>query len=678
MKKLLIAVSAVVVVIIAAVLIAPMFVPVDAYRDEITKQVREATGRELTLGGDVSFSILPRLGLTAENVAFSNAPGAREPQMATLKSLEVDLRLWPLISGEVVINRFVLVEPEIHLEVDARGRPNWQLEGMAKVETPPGQSAPSDQPADSDGPALSGLSLGDVRLVNGTITYFDAASKQSFRADKINMSIALPSLDQAMDVDGSLRWNEQEIELKARVETPARVLGGEPAEFEAGVSSEPLSVEFKGTLERIEPVKLQGEARISVPSIRELAAWTGNPIEFEGEGLGPFDLSGVIDLDDKRYAFRDVRIAVDEITGTGEVAVDTAGKVPAIAARLDVEDLNLNPYLPPEAAGAEQAGAPASGGGGASDQGPSDWSDEPIDVSALRLVNADLAVSARSIHYQQIKVGESALSLALKDGRMRLQLTKLDLYEGKGSGTLNVNGAGKTPAIDYTFSLESLQAGPLLADAAGFDRLTGTATAALSGKTKGRTQREMVSNLNGKGSFKVLDGGFRGVNLAAMVRNVSVSSLAKGFDDAQTTDFAELTGTYVIQSGQLRNDDLRLIAPLIRATGKGTANLPKRTIDYRLVTTAVASIQGQGGDEGKKGLRVPILITGTFDDPSFQPDVKALLEEGVGDPKSLIEGGGAKELLDGVLGGSKSEAGQEKDEKSTSPLKQLEGLFKRN
>ena len=60
-------------------------------------------------------------------MTLANPPGSKSPQMVRLKAVEVELKVWPLLSGTLEVDRFVLIEPQIDLEVDAQGQPNWQF-----------------------------------------------------------------------------------------------------------------------------------------------------------------------------------------------------------------------------------------------------------------------------------------------------------------------------------------------------------------------------------------------------------------------------------------------------------------------------------------------------------------------------------------------------------------------
>ena len=113
-------------VIAGGAIIALSFDP-DSLKPRVIAAVKQATGRDLTLQGRIRLGLSLQPTLTVQGVAFANPPGFSRPQMATLEQLDLKLALIPLLSHRVEIDRLVLVKPDIILETDAQGRPNWQF-----------------------------------------------------------------------------------------------------------------------------------------------------------------------------------------------------------------------------------------------------------------------------------------------------------------------------------------------------------------------------------------------------------------------------------------------------------------------------------------------------------------------------------------------------------------------
>ena len=660
MKKLLLIVAAIVVLLIAIVLIAPFLIPVDTYKQQIAQRVESATGRQFTIQGDLSLSILPRTQLTANQVRFANADWAESDQMAQFERMQVRVNPFALLSGQLAVESFVLQQPVINLAKNSQGQGNWQFAGMCG-----GQAG--EQPAgDAGGPGsgagsgagtgpLQDVSLNDVRLVDGTVTYRDAQTGQTTEITGVNMTVNLVSLDQPMTADGALTWNGEQVDLDLEVTTPRRLMAGDQADIVAQVSSSPVTLSFDGDLVNAAPRRVQGEVDLDVPSIKRLAAWAGGAeIQAPKGTLETFRLVGTLDAKGQTYGFSASEIVFDEITGEGQFAADLTGSKPRLSGKLDVAEMNLTPYLP---APTEEDGSGGSGGSGGSDGAPSQWNDDPIDLSALHTLNVDFDLSVAGIQAREVTVGRTAMQMQLADGRLQADLSELNLYEGSGTGRVVVNARQDTPSIAQVFQLEGLNAKPFLTDVAGFERLEGTGALQLDVQASGKSQKALVENLDGTGAINFLDGAITGINLAAMVRNVK--SAFQNAGETQKTDFAELSGTFNITDGVLKNDDLLLLNPLLRVRGAGQADIGARTVNYRLTPKAVATTKGQGGQVQEQGVAVPVIVKGPWHNVSYRPDLESVIRDAVKDPEKV------KQTFDKVKEGVESGA---------DPRKVLEGL----
>ena len=280
MRKLLIGLGVVVALLVVAAFVVPMVIPTETYKKEIAKAVKDATGRDLVIKGDVKVSILPTLGATVRDVSFANAPGGKAKHMATFKELVVEVKLFPLISGDIEVDRFVLVEPVINLEVDKSGRPNWAFQGAdKKPAASAGKSATKPAPsAGSGGGGVSGLRLGEVRLVKGSVRYTDLSTQVTHRIDNANLAISFPDMTSPISIDGDLVWNKEKITLKARVDKPQAVASGGSTPARLSVQSNPVKLAFAGTVKGGQAAAVGGTLDLDIPSVRAVFAWIGSPM----------------------------------------------------------------------------------------------------------------------------------------------------------------------------------------------------------------------------------------------------------------------------------------------------------------------------------------------------------------------------------------------------------------
>ncbi|MCP5431850.1 MAG: AsmA family protein [Alphaproteobacteria bacterium] len=659
MKRLLAIVLILALVVVGALLLAPMFISADQFRAPIAKAAQDATGRDLALNGDLSLRLFPTTRLTVTDVAFANAPGAGETNMAEMKELRVEVALLPLLSRTLKISQFVLVEPVIRLEVDRAGKPNWEFAAAA----PKGEKAApaSGGAGGAEGVPFDTIELGDVRIENGAASYRNLQTGADYAADDIDLTLSLPSLSGPFEADGALTYKGERVTLKAALSSLRDFADRKATEVSLALDAPRVSVSFDGSAAGTPagaalPLAGRGKASLDIASLRKLMAWIGTPMAGD-TGFGPVKLAGDVEVGGSTAAFRNATLGFDDMKGSGDVLVTLGGARPKLSGAFSLDKLDVTPY----AGGGAKAGGGGGGSGGAPAAGGG-WSTAPIDLSALRAVDADVALKVGAIFFNEIKIGESELQLGLADGVLDADLSKLALYKGAGLAKLVVDAHGAVPAMSATFSLKGIEARPLLSDSIGFKRLEGLGNLDIAFTTRGRSQRDMIAGLDGAGSLFFENGAIYGLNLAQLVRSVASAVTELSLDRSeQKTDFAEMKGTFTLNKGVLANSDLQLLNPLLRVAGEGQSNLLERTVKYRVTPVAVSTLEGQGGKTDVTGLSVPILITGTWDKLKIGPDAADLGRKLLGGAlgKSETEDGEKKSLedrlKDSLLGGKKSE-----------------------
>lgn len=672
--------------VIGILIAAPNFIPVETYKPQISALVKEQTGRDLAIGGDISLSILPRLSVTVNDVSFANASWASTPNMATMEQLEIVLKIAPLFRGEVALDRFILVRPEIDLAVNNRGKANWEFDVPAAPSSP--AAAPESAQSGNNGltPQVTDVKLGQISLIDGRVRYADARSGASYDASSINLDVSLPSLSDPLGVDGSLVWNGDVVKLTLDVADPRAFSEGNKSEISLDLSAPKITADFSGSASLTPAIAVNGKSSVKIPSVRALAAWAGQPLT-PGGGLGALEIGGTVAVAGDRYAFTDATLSFDGMKGTGNLNVDAGRSRPMLTGTLSLDRLNANTYLAAGEGGATSGGASSGSGGGSSGGAAAPWSSEPIDLGGLKAIDADLKLNVGEILFQDLTIGQSALDVLLSAGKLTANLTKLDLYEGGGTGRLVLDGSRNTPAVSAKFDLLGISAYPLLRDAAGFERIEGTGAVAFDVQTSGNSQKAMMSALSGAGSVNFADGAIRGVNIAQLMRNVfSAATTGWASGGTQSTDFSELSGTFTIARGVLSNSDLKMLSPLVRVTGKGTVNIADKTLNYRVEPKLAATLEGQGSTQTTRGVEVPVVISGPWSNPRFTPDLASIIAnpEGIKDVIDSVKEDGGKGLLQGILGGGNAPAtegsgtpAEEAPAERPSPRDAIRGLFNR-
>ncbi|TGY89640.1 AsmA family protein [Marinicauda algicola] len=646
MRRILLVLAFLLATGLAAALIAPSLIPADAYRDRIEQAASDALGREVSISGDISLALLPKVQARAGDVTIANAEGFGEEPFAQMDALRLTLQLLPLVRREFVIEEFILVDPVIRLEQRA-GRNNWSF---GTGDTAPATSAgegfrrPGALPIEA--------SFGDVRIENGTLIYAGDGDARRFEA--VDLAIGLPGVDAPVSLEGGFTLEGRAMDFSASLGSLRGFFEGARTPAALSLTGPIGEVGFDGHILESRELEYEGAADLDLV-LPELAAVFGASLP-PGEGFRRFAATGRLAGAPGRISLSESDLAFDDITASGSLDIDYAGARPRLDGRVDIPELNLNPYLP----------EPAGTGPGA-DAG---WSEEPIDLSALRLVDARLRGSVGRLLVREIEFSDAELDAALDNGRLSADLTQFLLYGGRGNARVVANARTAVPSYAFTGRLEALEALPFLTAAAGFERLRGTGTLGLDLTGSGSSIAAIMESLSGTGDFDFTDGAIVGVNLAQVIRGVlnavETRSLPDAFGDRQETDFSALRGTISMADGVARNPDLTMLSPLLRAAGEGEVDLGARRLDYRFTPRAVASLSGQGGEADLQGIGVPILISGDFADPQITLDfatiarnlVQARAQGQLGDLGQLLDlermreqgAGGLLDILTGAAG----------------------------
>ncbi len=491
----------------------------------------------------------------------------------------------------------------------------------------------------------------------------------------LEMALDLPGMEAEPRLSGSVVYNQQKLALDVTLDPLQKVLGGEAFRAKVALASDLMTLDYAGSIRPQPQPGLDGDLELDVPSIGDLATWLGQPLGPAQPDPGALKLSAKLVADEAKVSIEDAVVEGKALQLTAKASVDTSQTIKRFDADVVITDADLDAYLPAPADGAQPSAAPATAAG------PTGWSDEPIDFSALKQYEGDAKVEIGKVIYRGLEIEEGVATLNLAGGILTTKLTGLKAAEGTLAADATLDASGSVAALTYNATATGVKARPFLKSFAGNDRISGTADLEASGKAQGANQKELVENLNGEGQFKFLDGAIHGINLAASLRNAKTLGFGSSGDEMEKTDFAELSGSYTIKDGVVENSDFKMLAPLVRLKGEGLVPMPPRTVDYEVVATLVASLEGQGGTEGLTGLPIPITITGSWDKPSYGIDWKSVFKEAALDPERLknmpdnlkdigkdlgvdlaipgVKEGGVGDVLKGLPGLSKDDAAKE-------------------
>ena len=630
MSRIIFFALALVGVLLAVLVLAPGVIPTETYKPRIEAAATAALGREVSIGNDLSIRIFPKTAFRVSDLTIANAEGFEGDTLARVKRANVGVKLFPLLSGSVEVDQFVLTEPAINLIRKADGSVNWNL-AAGVDDQPTDDTTSSSQPRD--------LRLGDVRIVDGRAAYKDETAGRTFAAEDIDVSILLTSLKAPLEVDGAMIFQGEPTKIDIILTDLATLMAGDAANLKLDVAVGETTAGADLSVVSGETLSYTGPIDFKAPDLPAFAALAGAALA-DAPGFDSLALAGDVDGGATEMRLNGANIGFDEIDAQGSMTLNWSGEKPRASGVLSTELLDLRPYMPAPSTSAE---------------GFPEWSTAKMDFTGLRNIDADFDISADEILLNDLKIGESRLKLSVENGRMTADIPELAMYGGQGSGRIVVNARGSTPSFAGNFDMDAVNAQPLSLDLMKHDNLLGLGAFKLDFTASGDSQAAIMSSIDGAGGFDLSNGALKGVNIAKLAQaanslrsgGINPAALANAVSTArgprEETDFSTFLSNFSIADGLVDAPTISLSGPFVTMTGKGQVNLAAQTIDLRLAPKATTTADGAEG----QAIAIPVRVGGTFAKPSIGIDGETLARAAL------------QNTLGGFLGGAEAPASPE-------------------
>lgn len=631
--------------------------PTDHIRREIIARVKAETGRELTIAGPVTFTVFPTLGLRLGDVTLSAPPGMTGGPFLTASSIDVGVKLLPLLRSEVIVERLELADPTFSLRVDRDGRRSWDMAGLA-VRSRFADAAPGligwliTPAAAAPQPAAAEMAFDDIRIVDGAVRYNDDRNGAWARFDGLNARFSSPSPNQPVTGDGTLTAAGETFKFRTMLATPADLMQGRQAKLSLEVGGAPITLRYEG---EVGEKSAAGALSADADSLSGLAAWWGTPLRSK-EGDGAVTFRAALDTTETAARLNEIDLKMGPATIGGSVgfAQRAEGQRPIVTADLRIADATLGGLPLGDSTGAKQrggvpaptplslpAGEPSAPARPRSiddlldePAGPrvkgytqrAGWSTEPIDAEAFALFDADAHLALSDVTYDGARIDAADVKLNIADRVAKVALADLRLYGGTGEGLVTVDATNDEVGLTSRVALSKVDLGPLLRDGARVDWLTGTGNLSWDVSGRGTNEATIVQSLSGVSRVSLSNGAVTGFDLGAALDELSQGSLPSlERDPKKKTPFTSLKGSFKIDRGVASNNDLKLDSRHVEATGSGTVDVARRSLDYTLRPKLVTSLEGENGQQDAIGIEVPVQFTGSWEEPDIQPDFEGAI-----------------------------------------------------
>jgi uncharacterized protein involved in outer membrane biogenesis len=460
-------------------------------KPRITRTVQEATGRRLTLGGDIRLKIGLAPALVVENVSFQNAPWGSQPEMARIKRFEVRVAMFPLIFGHIHIKRFVLIDPDILIETSRSGESNLAFtsgkKGAAESQR---EKVPSKEEI-----GLPAVAVNELRIVKGNLRYKDDRSGRTIAVALESLTATANSAESPIRADLKGAYNGQPFEVHGTFGSVAAIGDTNkpwPLDLSVKILDATLNVDgsIKDVLARRGMTLRVGCKGKDLAALGRLG---GGPLPLRG----PFDVScRITDPAPKTYWISDLKAVLPGGGLEGSVKVDLAGNLPNLNATLSAGKLDLRP-VPAGDAGTGKGGG-KSAKAAKRDKSDRVFSRDPLPLDGLRSVEAAVRFSAGQVLLPKLALNNLVVDADLSNGRLKVKLLKGVIGGGAMDGHIVLEAQDRTAIVEAAVKIDRMDVGRMLKELDVTNAVEGNLDVDVNVKGRGATLAELMGGLNGK------------------------------------------------------------------------------------------------------------------------------------------------------------------------------------
>ena len=375
-----------------------------------------------------------------EDVQIANADWGQAPQMFKAQEIECEIRIWPLLHGNVELPLLRLVKPELYLERSPDDDFNWSSGQTPVATTAVKQAVPAHR---HQTPVI-----GQIEIVDGHLGYRDIKRKldlngtvQTATGQAGQQSQAQLSLQGRLEGQPlTLHFTGGSVLMLRDTETPY------PTDLDVTYGQTHLTV--KGTLQ--DPFQFKGAdvtLSLSGEDLSQIFPLLGIP----GPPTPPYRLVGRLDRAGDLWKLDDMQWHVGDSDISGNLSVDQGVKPAKLTARLTSQNLVFADLAPLVGA------SPGKSGNVSAEQKKTAaqleekgelFPDTPLHVDRLRAMNMDVTLEARKVVAPDyLPVHGLMFHLVVEDGEARVQPLKLAFGGGTLEGMLGIDARPDQPKV---------------------------------------------------------------------------------------------------------------------------------------------------------------------------------------------------------------------------------------
>jgi AsmA protein len=588
LKRLAIAIAAVVAAVFVALVGLSFLMPAAAVRDAVAKEIHAVTGLDPVMRGDIAVSLFPSGTVTFYNVLLGD-DRTGEPAVVA-DELTAHLRYFPLLAGRIEIADVTLVRPTITVTFLPGGQSNWSglVKSLARaIEADPSRTA----------------SFSEIGIHDGAVVIHNnyAGKDLADRLDGVDFQLAWPSISRSFGANGHFVWHDEPIEASLTLGDFLAALHGERSGVKLRLAGAPLKVAFDGAGSGQPMLKVDGTLSVESSSLRDALRWTqANELPFGG--FGHFALRAQSSIAGGVVSLSGVNVELDGNMAEGVIALSTDHRT--VQGTLAADALDLSPYV----SGIHLMAA-----------NERNWDRFPIALDGFADFDLDLRLSAASVKIANAQLGRTAVAANMRNGKFDVTIGESQAFDGVAKGSVGLAKADGGVVVTSRLQFVDVDLESCLSQVFGIRKLEGRGNLALNIEGSGSSVLAVTNTLNGTASLTAHNGALAGINVEQLLRRLERRPLSGNGDfRSGRTTFDQLALSLKIDRGEVSVEDMHVTGPAVRLAVGGQVSVPTRDLDLKGVATLVS---GETANE----FDLPFVVQGQWDDPIMLPDAQSLI-----------------------------------------------------
>ena len=470
-------------IVILAILILILLWDWNWFKRPIERYVTAKTGRALHIDGNLDVDLGRTLTITADGLRFANAKWAREPEMATTKRLEFDLRAWPMLRGQFLVPRISLQEPVVHFQRDTKTGGNWDF-GTSGGDLP---------------------EFRNVHLSDGQLTYFAPADKTDIKLDIDSKISGKQDAEPPIHIAGGGFWHANKFTLAGTAESPLELRDSErPYRVDLKASAGATKAHARGTL--LDPLRFRDmdlKLALAGSNLADLYPLIG----VATPDTPPYALDGRFtrDIEDAshstwRYDGFSGKVGDSDLRGDASVSVGGVRpffKSNLVSRRLDFDDLGGFVGKAPQAGRGEASSAALAEKAAREAASARLLPSDPYKLDKLRAMDADVRLKAQQVDTITLPIDDMDARLRIEDGVLLLDPLNFGVADGDIRSTIRMDAREGTIRTQARITARGMTLGKLMPKAELGKTAVGKVRADVAVTTHGNSIAAMAANADG-------------------------------------------------------------------------------------------------------------------------------------------------------------------------------------